>query len=156
MLDRSAVARQGAESYAYGLPAERFHAIPSAYERPASDIGYDAEERFNPLRLLIYVIQYRWLIATLLIVGAVTGFPLQYVTGLQQCGSLGSEASCTRTTASAAGLTDRRLCKTWDFIGDPFGSKPSDWIDRLFSTHPPIADRVRALLGQEQAAASEA
>lgn len=42
------------------------------------------------------------------------------------------------------------------FIGDPFGSKPSDWIDRLFSTHPPIADRVRALLGQEQAAASEA
>jgi heat shock protein HtpX len=33
------------------------------------------------------------------------------------------------------------------FIGDPFGPKPSDWIDRLFSTHPPIADRVRALLG---------
>lgn len=51
----------------------------------------------------------------------VTGFPLQYVTGLQQCGSLASEPSCTRTTASAAGLTDRQLCKTWDFIGDPFG-----------------------------------
>lgn len=51
----------------------------------------------------------------------VTGFPLQYVTGLQQCGSLGNEASCTRTTASAAGLTDRQLCKTWDFVGDPFG-----------------------------------
>jgi len=33
------------------------------------------------------------------------------------------------------------------FIGDPFGPKPSDWIDRLFSTHPPIADRVKALLG---------
>jgi len=51
----------------------------------------------------------------------VTGFPLQYVTGLQQCGSLASEPSCTRTTSSAAGLTDRQLCKTWDFIGDPFG-----------------------------------
>jgi heat shock protein HtpX len=33
------------------------------------------------------------------------------------------------------------------FIGDPFGPKPSDWVDRLFSTHPPTADRVRALLG---------
>jgi heat shock protein HtpX len=35
------------------------------------------------------------------------------------------------------------------FIGDPFGPKPSDWIDRLFSTHPPTADRVRALLGKK-------
>ncbi len=33
------------------------------------------------------------------------------------------------------------------FIGDPFGPKPSDWIDRMFSTHPPIALRVKALLG---------
>lgn len=37
------------------------------------------------------------------------------------------------------------------FIGDPFGPKPNDWIDRMFSTHPPIADRVRALLGSQQA-----
>jgi heat shock protein HtpX len=33
------------------------------------------------------------------------------------------------------------------FIGDPFGAKPGDWIARLFSTHPPIKDRVAALLG---------
>ncbi len=37
------------------------------------------------------------------------------------------------------------------FIGDPFGAKPSDWIDRMFSTHPPIADRVKALLGNASA-----
>ncbi|MBA3788770.1 M48 family metalloprotease [Patescibacteria group bacterium] len=33
------------------------------------------------------------------------------------------------------------------FIGDPFGPKPTDWIDKLFSTHPPIAERISALLG---------
>jgi heat shock protein HtpX len=33
------------------------------------------------------------------------------------------------------------------FISDPFGPKPTDWIDRLFSTHPPIADRIKALIG---------
>ncbi|HQU07578.1 MAG: zinc metalloprotease HtpX [Parcubacteria group bacterium 21-54-25] len=36
------------------------------------------------------------------------------------------------------------------FIGDPFGAKPTDWIERLFSTHPPIKDRVAALLGNAQ------
>jgi heat shock protein HtpX len=39
------------------------------------------------------------------------------------------------------------------FIGDPFGPKPRDWIDRIFSTHPPIADRVRALIGSSSAPA---
>jgi conjugal transfer mating pair stabilization protein TraN len=50
----------------------------------------------------------------------VTGAPLQYVTGLQQCGTVASEPACTATSASAAGLAERALCKTWDFIGDPF------------------------------------
>ncbi len=51
----------------------------------------------------------------------VSGMPLQYVTGLQQCGTIASDPTCTRTSAAAAGLAERALCKTWDFIGDPFG-----------------------------------
>ena len=37
------------------------------------------------------------------------------------------------------------------FIGDPFGVKPSGvggWIERMFSTHPPIQQRIQALLGK--------
>ena len=39
------------------------------------------------------------------------------------------------------------------FIGDPFGVKSggsSGWIERMFSTHPPIQSRVQALLGQNK------
>ncbi len=32
------------------------------------------------------------------------------------------------------------------FIGDPFGAKPTSWIQRAFSTHPPVKDRINALL----------
>jgi heat shock protein HtpX len=38
------------------------------------------------------------------------------------------------------------------FIGDPYGSskgKAADWINRLFSTHPPTEARIRALLGTQ-------
>jgi heat shock protein HtpX len=38
------------------------------------------------------------------------------------------------------------------FIGDPFGPKPTDWIDKLFSTHPPTALRIKALLGSQASA----
>ncbi|MGD0328527.1 MAG: M48 family metalloprotease [Minisyncoccia bacterium] len=35
------------------------------------------------------------------------------------------------------------------FIGDPFGAKAggtNGWVERLFSTHPPIPERIKALL----------
>jgi conjugal transfer mating pair stabilization protein TraN len=48
------------------------------------------------------------------------GFPLAYVTGLQQCGGLATDNTCSLTTAAAAGLAERTLCKTWEFFGDPF------------------------------------
>ncbi|MBU6323758.1 MAG: M48 family metalloprotease [Patescibacteria group bacterium] len=41
------------------------------------------------------------------------------------------------------------------FINDPFGAKQgsaSAWIERLFSTHPPIPDRIKALLGNRAGA----
>ncbi|VAW33143.1 Heat shock protein HtpX [hydrothermal vent metagenome] len=32
------------------------------------------------------------------------------------------------------------------FIGDPFGAKSTNFIERIFSTHPPVKERVDALL----------
>ncbi|MGB4076182.1 MAG: M48 family metalloprotease [Minisyncoccia bacterium] len=33
------------------------------------------------------------------------------------------------------------------FIGNPFGASAGKFMNRLFATHPPVEDRVRALLG---------
>ncbi len=41
------------------------------------------------------------------------------------------------------------------FISDPFGPKPTDWIDKLFSTHPPIQKRIEALVGMSTVSISQ-
>lgn len=33
------------------------------------------------------------------------------------------------------------------FIGDPFGAKAGEFMNRMFATHPPVEARVKALLG---------
>ncbi len=68
-----------------------------------------------------------------------TRFPDGLASALQKIGNY--PASMQKPSHATAHL----------FIGDPFGPKPSDWIDRMFSTHPPIQDRIKALLGQSAA-----
>jgi len=51
----------------------------------------------------------------------------------------------------AAPMQHPNLATAHLFIGDPFGEKGGKqgvgaWIERFFSTHPPIADRIKALL----------
>ncbi len=35
------------------------------------------------------------------------------------------------------------------FIDNPFGDRKSDWINNIFSTHPPVQKRIEALLGKQ-------
>ncbi len=35
------------------------------------------------------------------------------------------------------------------FIGNPFGAKAGQFMNRLFSTHPPVEDRIKRLLGSQ-------
>ncbi|MDE2021835.1 MAG: M48 family metalloprotease [Patescibacteria group bacterium] len=51
--------------------------------------------------------------------------------------------------AYTAPMKGANLATAHLFIGDPFGAKAggsSGWIERLFSTHPPIQKRIEALL----------
>ncbi len=72
-----------------------------------------------------------------------TRYPEGLASALEKIGGYG--APMRRTSHATAHL----------FIGDPFGAKPNDWIDRMFSTHPPIAARVKALLGSQAPVASD-
>lgn len=48
-----------------------------------------------------------------------------------------------------APMQNANLATAHLFIGDPFGKAggSAGWIERLFSTHPPIQDRIKILLG---------
>lgn len=48
--------------------------------------------------------------------GLITG----YETGLQSCDSFASNSACMRSSPAASGLVERSLCKTVEFVIDPF------------------------------------
>lgn len=49
-----------------------------------------------------------------------------------------------------APMKNANLATSHLFINDPFGKHPSGsgWVEKLFSTHPPIQSRIQALLGK--------
>ncbi len=64
----------------------------------------------------------------------------------------GLTSALAKIGSYAAPMRSANLATAHLFIGDPFGAKSgtaSGWIERLFSTHPPIADRIKALLGSK-------
>lgn len=65
-----------------------------------------------------------------------TRYPEGLASALQKLGSY--QAPMRRASHATAHL----------FIGDPYGGKKTGWIERLFSTHPPIPERIKALLGE--------
>lgn len=71
-----------------------------------------------------------------------TRYPEGLASALQKIGSY------------SAPMKSANLATAHLFIGDPYGAAKSGgssgWIERLFSTHPPIPDRVRALLGSNK------
>ena len=69
-----------------------------------------------------------------------TRYPEGLASALAKIGSY--TAPMRRTSTATAHL----------FIGDPFGAKRASgtgWIQKLFSTHPPIPDRIKALLAPQ-------
>lgn len=51
-----------------------------------------------------------------------------------------------------APMRNANLATAHLFIGDPYGAKEGGagaWVERLFSTHPPMQERIRALLGEK-------
>jgi heat shock protein HtpX len=61
----------------------------------------------------------------------------------------GLASALTKLGSYTAPMKNPNLATAHLFIGDPFGPSTSHtWFEKLFSTHPPIADRVRALLGK--------
>lgn len=70
-----------------------------------------------------------------------TRYPEGLASALQKLGSY------------TAPMKSANLATAHLFIGDPFGVKSggsSGWIERLFSTHPPIQDRIKMLLASNE------
>lgn len=64
----------------------------------------------------------------------------------------GLASALEKIGAYSAPMKSANLATAHLFIGDPFGPKSGDssgWIERLFSTHPPIPDRIKALLNPQ-------
>ncbi len=66
----------------------------------------------------------------------------------------GLASALRKIGAYAAPMRSANLATAHLFIGDPFGPKgakggSSGWIERLFSTHPPIEDRIQKLTGAQ-------
>ncbi len=63
----------------------------------------------------------------------------------------GLASALAKIGSYTAPMRSANLATAHLFIGDPFGAKSgtaSGWIERLFSTHPPIQERIKALLGK--------
>lgn len=63
----------------------------------------------------------------------------------------GLASALSKIGSYAAPMQHANLATAHLFIGDPFGPKgegSASFIERLFSTHPPIPDRIKALLGK--------
>lgn len=66
----------------------------------------------------------------------------------------GLASALQKIGAYSAPMKSANLATAHLFIGDPYGTKKSGgssgWIERLFSTHPPIPDRIKALLAADR------
>jgi len=60
----------------------------------------------------------------------------------------GLASALEKITTYAVPMRNANLATAHLFIGNPFGSKSLQGINKLFSTHPPVAERVKALLGR--------
>ena len=61
----------------------------------------------------------------------------------------GLASALRKIGAYEAPMLHANLATAHLFIGDPYGAGgngSSSWIERMFSTHPPMADRIKALL----------
>lgn len=59
----------------------------------------------------------------------------------------GLASALTKIHAYAAPMKHASHATAHLFIGNPFGNRAASAMNRLFATHPPVEERVRALLG---------